>query len=454
MNKKVVKPLFLLSFAFCLAFLPPLATFADDGEGYNAINVWSESKLKRYAEDNILYYDDQFEEERGEGDECISNGGVAIDIDASDNIGYIMSKLKEAGYSVTSIAAIMGNLKAENSTHNPRLLEKALPNGSHIVPDGFIAYDLSKSGSDGKIYNGGLGIAQWTYWSRVKSLQEHANNLGEPVYSLVAQTSFLVQEIQGYDGLSPSALNTLNMRDATNRVLFNYENPEVKSESVQNTRYNYATEYYTRLLGENPDEPTPENPDLVICPEGGGGTGGGNWSDEDIQKYIYLQGDSRWGNLNYGPDGINGNNGTSIRESGCGPSSFATIVSILKNQYIYPSETADIAGRGGQHCYKDGSWCGSNHSITTYLGNYYGVNTQPISISIQSIQAALDSGQMVHIVGTGSLPFSQGGHYVAIIKSANDKWWVANSGYTAHKWEAYDPITIVSNARYAVAVWN
>lgn len=59
MNKKVIKPLFLLSFAFCLAFLPPLATFAVD---YNPVNDWSESKLKHYAEDNILYYDDSYQQ--------------------------------------------------------------------------------------------------------------------------------------------------------------------------------------------------------------------------------------------------------------------------------------------------------------------------------------------------------------------------------------------------------
>ena len=58
MNKKVIKPLFLLSFAFCLAVLPPLATFADDD--YDPVSDWSESKLKRYAEDNILYYDDSY----------------------------------------------------------------------------------------------------------------------------------------------------------------------------------------------------------------------------------------------------------------------------------------------------------------------------------------------------------------------------------------------------------
>ena len=62
MNKKVVKPLFLLSFAFCLAFLPPLATLAVETDVYNPIDDWSESKLKRYAEDNILYYDNTFRE--------------------------------------------------------------------------------------------------------------------------------------------------------------------------------------------------------------------------------------------------------------------------------------------------------------------------------------------------------------------------------------------------------
>ena len=75
MNKKVIKPLFLLSFAFCLAFLPPLATFADDDIldldncTENAIDIWSESKLRRYAEDNILYYDDQFENSCTHSDE-------------------------------------------------------------------------------------------------------------------------------------------------------------------------------------------------------------------------------------------------------------------------------------------------------------------------------------------------------------------------------------------------
>lgn len=448
--KKAIRLLVVFIAAFGLIFPNLLAS----AETYNAYKTWSSSKLKRYAEDNILYYDDQFEIEEGGHDECISNGGIDVTIDDSDNIGYIMSILKQAGYSVTSIAAIMGNLQAENSTHNPRLLEKPL-NGSHIVPDGFVAYDLSKSGQSGKTYDGGFGIAQWTYWSRVKSLQEFANSISEPVYSIIAQAKFLAQEIQGYDGLSPSILNTMSMLDATKRVLNVYENPLVQSEQVLQTRYNNAKGYYNRLINQNPDDKTVEpNEELVICPEGGGEGDPISMSDDDIQKYIYLQGDPRWGNLNYGPDGINGSNGTSIRESGCGPSSFATIISILKNQYIYPSETADIAGRGGQHCYNEGKWCGSNHSITTYLANHYGVNSRAINISIDSIQAALDSGQMVHIVGSGSLPFSKGGHYVAIIKSSGDKWWVANSGYSAHKWEAYDPITIVSNARYAVAVWN
>lgn len=96
MNKKVIKPLFFLSFAFCLTFLPPLATFAAEDDDYVPIEDWSESKLRRYAEDNVLYYDDTWREidespdepvpedclptynpSPGDGDNPIAGGGYA-----------------------------------------------------------------------------------------------------------------------------------------------------------------------------------------------------------------------------------------------------------------------------------------------------------------------------------------------------------------------------------------
>ena len=61
MYKKALKFLSLLFFAFCLVTPPPV-TLAVETDVYNPIDDWSESKLKRYAEDNILYYDDTFRE--------------------------------------------------------------------------------------------------------------------------------------------------------------------------------------------------------------------------------------------------------------------------------------------------------------------------------------------------------------------------------------------------------
>lgn len=67
MNTKVKKSLLCLFVAFCYALTPVLAVFADESADtqaecdYDAIDDWSEEKLQRYAEDNILYYDDQFD---------------------------------------------------------------------------------------------------------------------------------------------------------------------------------------------------------------------------------------------------------------------------------------------------------------------------------------------------------------------------------------------------------
>ncbi len=43
----------------------------------------------------------------------------------------------------------------------------------------------------------------------------------------------------------------------------------------------------------------------------------------------YLQCDKRWGSYRYGTGGINGKQGTSICDSGCGPSSFAMMATVL-----------------------------------------------------------------------------------------------------------------------------
>ena len=138
----------------------------------------------------------------------------------------------------------------------------------------------------------------------------------------------------------------------------------------------------------------------------------------------FLQCDPRWGNLMYGSEGINGTKGKTICNSGCGPTSFASILATMGFN-VTPADVADVAGRAGMYEYG----VGSSHQITRVLAEHYGLTYQGINPkSVDQINSLLHSGYMVHIVGKGSLPFSPGGHYVAIMGvDSNGNWIVADS---------------------------
>lgn len=57
MNKRAKKFLLYPLILICCSIMPLTTAHA---EGYNALKSWSNSKLKRYAEDNVLYYDSEF----------------------------------------------------------------------------------------------------------------------------------------------------------------------------------------------------------------------------------------------------------------------------------------------------------------------------------------------------------------------------------------------------------
>ena len=284
MNKKVVKPLFLLSFAFCLAFLSPLSTFAEEdilngtdeeilkdsneeilNNCENAIDVWSDSKLRRYAEDNILYYDDQFECEKGKSkpeNPCIDGDIVVI---SGSNTWSIMNSLRAAGYNDTSIAGIMGNLAKENGTHidkgedfEPRKFEIRDEEDNSLAGDDYRLFtngvrDSRAAGANGK--GRGFGIAQWTTAGRQEGLQNLADQSDGRVTSLKNQIAFLIQELTGKDfNLPPSVLNGLSLREVSDRILLDYEKPKDKSDSVKEARAKESEKFYTLLKSENPGD--------------------------------------------------------------------------------------------------------------------------------------------------------------------------------------------------------
>lgn len=167
-------------------------------------------------------------------------------------------------------------------------------------------------------------------------------------------------------------------------------------------------------------------------------TGGGDYTG----LIFYNQCDPKWGNLNYGPSGINGNDGIgTICNSGCGPTSFAVIAANLKkNTSITPKGTSDSAGKAGMHV----PGAGSSWSITNFLATKYGLSATRIDGTVAAINEYLDNGYMIHTSGKGGAPFTPGGHYIAIVKKLdNGKWLVADSSRRGPSGE-YDPATVMA----------
>lgn len=211
--------------AFCSVLFAVITAVILAAAPQSAALAITASDLYFYSQNHIFFYDPSV---RGCGSN--TNGLYTLDIDPTDafneNAIYIMAYLKNAGYSDTSVAAIMGNLKAEGSAFSPNQLERSyeqnsqLTGGTFLVPDNFIAY---KDGA--KTFSGGFGIAQWTFYTRVQRLQAHADaHFGGQVASIEAQSDYLVTELAAY-GLTPEAMNALSIEEATYKIYLSYENP-------------------------------------------------------------------------------------------------------------------------------------------------------------------------------------------------------------------------------------
>ena len=441
----------------------------------------SEETLNVYAQNNILFYDpygsivcEELEEVSAPAEEAgPSPGGTRSyrEVDPSsyffstdDNASAIMSILMANGYSKEAAAAILGNLYWESAGFNPRIIE-----GGAIVSEDFRAWD------GGKTFNGGFGLAQWTYGPRVQMLQEYADSWGLPVTSIQAQAGFLVQEMQDpYYGCSPDELNSLGLAGATQQVWRRYENPATDDFD---RRYSAAQSYMSIEPAELPDIVSATDDDFnynnnsddsgstyydgagrggyVMCvPDesgygNGGGTRGGGTPVTIDGVLAYDQCDPAWGGLNYGNEGVNGHDMNSICESGCGPTSFATI---LKNMGIdvTPRETADLAGKAGQHA----PGAGSYDTLPSVLSSHYGVTVEELPTEVGAISNALRAGKMVYTGGGGVMPYTSGGHIVAIVGiTSTGDWIVADSYQTGHPAVAtYNPYEMQSGMGRAFAI--
>ena len=157
-------------------------------------------------------------------------------------------------------AAFMGNLWAESSCIPYRL------EGDYLNADGVYAGSIAYTNqvdsgvitessfvSDGK----GYGVAQWTFSTRKQRLYYlYQNGHYDSIGSYALSIEMITDDMTGNYTDTWNVLKTAtDIRTASDYVLFHYENPDDKSESVQETRASYGQMFYERFAGKLPPRP-------------------------------------------------------------------------------------------------------------------------------------------------------------------------------------------------------
>lgn len=160
---------------------------------------------------------------------------------------------------------------------------------------------------------------------------------------------------------------------------------------------------------------------------------------------FYDQFDSQWASVPYGACGT-------IKSSGCGPTSFAMMATALTGTEYLPDEVATYAGNAGMHICKNDCTCsGSSWSLPETIGDHFGLQVTDLGDpGVDTISEYLRNGYMIWTCGSGSSPYTKGGHCIGIRGITDDgEWLIADSngtyGQENTKNKSFSPSTIYSS---------
>lgn len=184
---------------------------------------------------------------------------------------YFMSKINNE----YGVAGLMGNLFAESGLY-PNNLENQYETSLGFTDESYTAaVDSGVYSKDSFVHDSaGYGLAQWTWWSRKQGLYEMWKNGGySSIGSIDLACAYLWKELQND---YPSVLSVLksasSIREASDKVLHDFENPANQSVTVEELRTKYGQVYYDKYSGSEPDNPIdpdePDEPDTPDVPSG------------------------------------------------------------------------------------------------------------------------------------------------------------------------------------------
>lgn len=161
---------------------------------------------------------------------------------------YFLDKLGNA----YGVAGLMGNLEAESGLH-PDCVQGDIPYSSYSqeytaqVDSGAISMeDFVHNGPGG----GGYGLAQWTYYTRKQGLYDLWKSGGyTSIGSLELALDYLWYELQNtFPGVVSVLKSAQSVREASDKVLHDFENPADQSMAVEEKRENMSLSWYNRYV--------------------------------------------------------------------------------------------------------------------------------------------------------------------------------------------------------------
>ena len=165
---------------------------------------------------------------------------------------YLLEKIgNECG-----VAGLMGNLDAESGLH-PDRVQGDVPYSEYSVQytadvdRGVISEeDFVHNGPNG----GGYGLAQWTYHTRKQALYDWYKYRGySSIGCIELALDYLWHELQySFPAVLDILCTAKTVREASNVVLHDFENPAVQDEEVENVRTSMGEVYYTLFTGKTP----------------------------------------------------------------------------------------------------------------------------------------------------------------------------------------------------------
>ena len=168
-------------------------------------------------------------------------------VDVNDPEKTIWNTLQAAIGNAYGTAGLMGNLYAESAL-KPGNLQNTGNKALGMTDEQFVAaVDSGEYSADKFIHDGyGMGLAQWTYYTRKQALLNFVKAAGKSIGDLETQLAFLLQEIKGYTSVWNTLTTATSVREASDVVLTKYERPANQSESVQVKRAGYGQQYYDK----------------------------------------------------------------------------------------------------------------------------------------------------------------------------------------------------------------